>query len=695
MKKVLIVILCATLFTSMSGCSNIENSQIKTTISTSDTGYISSANTPDSEVETAYNTDELREKALNILESMSNDTRIEDFITAYELMMSLPRDLDSFVSQIKKINRIYEKYDVEFKYGEYYLLKKGTFDDSQKGIDEYRTNYVYSDIAILLRKIVYPALFEKYGYDAECIKGLNASRVISAIKSTGSYTLDSKEDKYNLSEEKWKYNGIGGGNYEVSYHSNELVAGITIPIIRSNTPINDDDFLAVAEAPPDEQKRIASNRFSDMIAQFSSYTIGYEVLCQIYSDEELNIIYNYIKSLSADDIWERNLLRLDNDNIEPSSYYFAVVCFEYKGNTISIDFNLNNIDLRIYGRNRINEFSSKWETLYCGLCLSDGNDEYISGYDDYFNCRTEKNNESFEWCYNLDENEEKYVDNGMLPSDTTDTSNTYGEINEYNNLETNVITESNNTDSQSYHYDIDTEYYTISVPSSWETECEYEIEKGDKYSYAIKFYDKTSRKAYEYNDYGGWLFTIHLINYNEKYSEYADYDIIGNLEVDEFSNNVIATYLYRVIVTYPTDVNFPDETAKKYSEMKNAIPEIIESISFKDNCRFTNSPLSNANLDSDLQLKFILELMEYMQYNCSSTYTEWWENPKLRISPVNHYYIGKITEENYNKELEEAKLQIDHLYRIAGVERMSNKYITLKIGLYIMENDDMYFCYSM
>ena len=68
-----------------------------------------------------------------------------------------------------------------------------------------------------------------------------------------------------------------------------------------------------------------------MSNQFSTIFTGNEVLSQIFTDEEIAIISNYIRSLTIKEIWERNLYALSS---EPSDYFGAIVVFEYKNNIL-------------------------------------------------------------------------------------------------------------------------------------------------------------------------------------------------------------------------------------------------------------------------------------------------------------------------------------------------------------------------
>lgn len=131
-----------------------------------------------------------------------------------------------------------------------------------------------------------------------------------------------------------------------------------------------------------------------------------------------------------------------------------------------------------------------------------------------------------------------------------------------------------------YDFIIDTEYYTLSVPSSWEEDCFYEVADGDNYNYTLSLYDKISHDTTN----GGWLFSIDLLTEFEDYSNYPDYDVLGSLEVYRIGS-------YNIIVTYPTDVQFSEETAENYRKMRGDVSEILKTIKFKDECTFSEEPL--------------------------------------------------------------------------------------------------------
>lgn len=358
--------------------------------------------------ETQYNSDELYDKAMTILDEL-NDPRVDDFRAAYDLLMNLSDKKNKFIDQLDEVNHIFEKYDVKFR-GSVYLNPYKSI--SQEDIDEYRNNGAYFDANSLLDAIVYPVLFDEYGDDAQHIEGLDAFNVIAAIESTGVYTLEDKDENYDGCTERWRYVGIPGYYYKIKYQNNALVESVEIPIVKSDVPMDDDAFTDFFDCDLAEQKQFAGERFASMIEQFNTISTGYEVLSQIYTDEEINVICNYIKSLTIDDIWEQNMLTYseNGESTEPNTYAVAEVSFVYKGNAVVINCGLNYIELRILGSDYVNQFSGRWYTLYCGLVLPEGEDGVIASYQDYIDFNINANDVIYGWEYDLDSNVDKYSD---------------------------------------------------------------------------------------------------------------------------------------------------------------------------------------------------------------------------------------------------------------------------------------------
>jgi len=251
-------------------------------------------------------------------------------------------------------------------------------------------------------------------------------------------------------------------------------------------------------------------------------------------------------------------------------------------------------------------------------------------------------------------------------------------IPDHNEVTENSLVEQNKVEI------IDTEYYTIAIPLEWKDEYVYDVISGEHYNYSLNFYEKKSHE--EMN--AGYLFGIQLMNENEDYKNYPSYEVLGSLEVYRIGS-------YNVVVTYPTDVQFMEATAKKYNSMTKQIPEILETIKFKEECTFSETPIEIVSeaLPQDKMSEFYAELCEYVVLTCVN-YTEWWTEPKISYTDPKHYYLGNITEENYSEKMTKAKELVDGVYKAGYWEIRHRGYGKLKIGLAISENNELYFCYE-
>lgn len=360
--------------------------------------------------------------AMTILDEFPSDQRVKDFRKAYELLMSLPSNDDKFLAQLGEVNEIYEKYGVELNSGDYYLHPKTSI--TKEGIEDYRAKGAYYDANDLLEATVYPALFEKYGNEAQSIKGITAQEVISAIKSTNDYTLDKVTEQYDGRKEEWQYVGVPKAKFEIEYHSNGLVERLDVPIVRSENPLSDDEYLAFFDEDAETQKQIAGDRFMSMNSQFSTIFTGYEVLSQIFTDEEITVISNYIHSLTVEDIWERNLYTFFSDPGDSDitfDYVAAIVVFDYKGNSIGIHYNMNDISLSITGKNYVNPLTHRWYTVYCGLGLpeGEGKEKTLNINSDYINNNVAYNSIIQDYSFDLDANAESYLEIPDINTDQT------------------------------------------------------------------------------------------------------------------------------------------------------------------------------------------------------------------------------------------------------------------------------------
>lgn len=391
MKRILALVICVLLVSSLVGCSTNNQRDGKK--------------------------DELYAKAITVLDEFKDKQEVKDFLEAYNLLTTLSNNEDKFIDQLHKVNAIYSKYNVELDNGNYYLGKSGTFAIDDEGIKKYKSEGAYNDANLLMEKLIYPILFEKYGDNAHNIEGLKSNSVIDAIESTKLYSLKEENKHFDTTNKEYQFNGDAKANYEVTYHPNGLVESVTVPIAISGNPFSDNDYAAFFQYDLEKQKDVAGNRFVEMQSSFTNIACGYEVLSLIYDADELNVIANYVHSLTKNNIWERNFLESEN----VTSYITAMVYFSYKDTNVCINYGLNSIELFITGKNYINTLSHKWHTVWLGLCHKAYGDDILNDYKDYLDNNTESNNEIAEYKFNLDENEDDFKT--ALPSQSTDGSN--------------------------------------------------------------------------------------------------------------------------------------------------------------------------------------------------------------------------------------------------------------------------------
>ena len=110
-------------------------------------------------------------------------------------------------------------------------------------------------------------------------------------------------------------------------------------------------------------------------------------------------------------------------------------------------------------------------------------------------------------------------------------------------------------------------YFTVTLPDEWKDKYIYE-EMEEEYGYYMGFYEKESHEA----EYGGWLFSI-AIPEDATFQE-PSYNYIGQIEIDGKEKSMI--------VVWPTDVQFTDETADAYTELFGLSEDVIYTIEPND-----------------------------------------------------------------------------------------------------------------
>lgn len=116
----------------------------------------------------------------------------------------------------------------------------------------------------------------------------------------------------------------------------------------------------------------------------------------------------------------------------------------------------------------------------------------------------------------------------------------------------------------------ETDYYTLTIPASWDGRYAYEQDGSNLTFYELESY---------YDGWGGKLFGISLRE-DEEFLDFPGYYSIGAL-VELSDGGSAPTFLYYVVVSTPTDVQFSDDAAETYIEMSNNIDSILASLSAK------------------------------------------------------------------------------------------------------------------
>lgn len=127
------------------------------------------------------------------------------------------------------------------------------------------------------------------------------------------------------------------------------------------------------------------------------------------------------------------------------------------------------------------------------------------------------------------------------------------------------------TETQEKNIIINTDYFTLTVPESWRGLFEYEVyPDSESYAYTVNLYEIDSHQEMM----GGFLFGISLYEEDEDISYLPSYETIGLLEAKGQT--------YQVIVEYPTDVQFSDDTAENYQKLSKDMDDVIASLEVKE-----------------------------------------------------------------------------------------------------------------
>ncbi|MBQ8572644.1 MAG: hypothetical protein IJ451_04180 [Ruminococcus sp.] len=146
-----------------------------------------------------------------------------------------------------------------------------------------------------------------------------------------------------------------------------------------------------------------------------------------------------------------------------------------------------------------------------------------------------------------------------------------------NEVESTVVTET--TDATDF-VSVKTEFYTLSVPYDWYDKCSYEEYTNEYVRHTLSFYHKDSKDAGVYGD----LFHISLLNLDDDYTRYP-HEVLGSVSVYRIGQ-------FNVVVRYPSDVRFTEETMLEYKKMREEVIDILNTIEFNEECEFSEEPLA-------------------------------------------------------------------------------------------------------
>lgn len=115
---------------------------------------------------------------------------------------------------------------------------------------------------------------------------------------------------------------------------------------------------------------------------------------------------------------------------------------------------------------------------------------------------------------------------------------------------------------------IETKYYTISLFDGWADACDAQIFQMHSGLEVVSLYEKTAHETFG----GGKLCSIQLMpTGDDTYKDFPSYEVLGVLDTPEES--------LRVIVLFPTDVQYDADTADAYNAMAAELMEVLRRIS--------------------------------------------------------------------------------------------------------------------
>lgn len=123
------------------------------------------------------------------------------------------------------------------------------------------------------------------------------------------------------------------------------------------------------------------------------------------------------------------------------------------------------------------------------------------------------------------------------------------------------------TTAQATGISVITSSYTLTLPSAWENAYATKYKMRANGMVTISFY-QTASHDYGYGD--GILFGIAFYSIDEDYTDVPNYDLIGTYTFNDGSS-------YNVLVIYPSEVQYSQETQADYETMAQFIPSIVST----------------------------------------------------------------------------------------------------------------------
>ena len=117
---------------------------------------------------------------------------------------------------------------------------------------------------------------------------------------------------------------------------------------------------------------------------------------------------------------------------------------------------------------------------------------------------------------------------------------------------------------------IDTEYYTLTLPSDWIGKCICDIHERDNGTYSLSVHETNAFFSFG----GGTLFTIMMLPTTEDYTIFPSYELLGSMDTPEGT--------FYLVALFPTDVQFTEENVAVYNEMYEGVADVLDTLAPKN-----------------------------------------------------------------------------------------------------------------